>query len=128
MFVLDIFILSCSAGLSTEYRVHSPLLYCRLWSDQITGNIVELLAKRSRQTNRGVCSCWGDSAEGKTFDIYMQIFLVLAQQHFYIPSSPPLHSANLPTTQVDISNYFLVSLQDSARAMPFSPPINLFTL
>ena len=105
MFVLAIFILSCSAGLSTEYRLPGTLTsklqdQQRLWSDRWK-NLMKLV-KRSHQTNRGVCPCWGDSVVGETLGIYMQIFLGLAQ-NFSIPSSPLLP---LPTTQVDIFNYF----------------------
>lgn len=70
MFVLAIFILSCSAGLSTEYRLPGTLTsklqdQQRLWSDR--WKYLMELVKRSHQTNRGVCPCWGDSVVGGNF-------------------------------------------------------------
>ena len=103
---MDIFILSCSAGLSTEYRVLPGTVTStlqdqpRLWSDHWK-KLMELL-NRSRQTNRGVCPCRGDSVAGETLDIYMQIFLVLAQ-NFSIPSYQPVRQTE---QKLQISNYF----------------------
>ena len=112
MFVLDIFILSCSAGLSTEYRVLPGTVTStlqdqpRLWSAHWK-KLMELL-NRSRQTNRGVCPCRG---AGETLDIYMQIFLVLAQ-NFSIPSSPP----TCQPLKLIFSIILSFTQEDSARA------------
>ena len=118
---MDIFILSCSAGLNTQYtHLTSTLLQDqpRFCSDQIAGNTMELV-KSSHQTNRGVGPCRGVSAVGETLDIYMQIFLVLAL-NFSSPSSPLLQLANHSSWYFQI---FSVSLQDSARALPSSPQL-----
>ena len=145
---MDIFILSCSAGLSTAYRVlqgaGSTHLCTAAGSTQImvrseiTGNIRELnikLVKTSRQTNRGVCSCWGDSALGGNFwYLYVNISgLGTTLLHPFLCSNLPTFLPTYqPSTRVDIFNFqlFLVSLQDKIQPVPcYSPPtINLFTL
>ena len=77
MFVPYISILSCSAGVSTEYRVQSAVTSMQEYQSQC-----------SNQTNSGVCPWWGDNTGGNSGYLYANI---LGTTLFY-PFLPPASS------------------------------------
>ena len=125
MFVLAIFILSCSAGLSTEYRLPGTLTsklqdQQRLWSDRWK-YLMELVKKIPSDKSWGVSLLGRFRCGGKLWIFICKYFWAW---HKTFPSLPLLFFLCQPLKLI-FSIIFSFTQENSARA---SPPPQLICL